>query len=118
MTLDLPGLLLGALATWRLASLLHAEDGPFDLFALLRDAAGSGFWGKMLACFRCTSLWAALPFAWMLAPDFGGFVLGCFALSAGAILVQERLLPPASWVESEAPGPAASPPEARPESGV
>lgn len=73
------------LGGWRLASLLVAEEGPFEIFARLRGwfdpAPGEpyGYIAKMLLCVWCTSiyttcfvaaLWqvhpimAALPAAW------------------------------------------------------
>jgi hypothetical protein len=86
-------LLIGILATWRLTSLLHNEDGPFDMFALARDAAGVRYdelsrpvsdnpVGKALTCFYCTSVWAGLIIG-------RGSIVRALAYSAGAILVKE-----------------------------
>ncbi len=44
---------VATLAVWRLTHLLHAEDGPFDVFVRLRRGAGEGFFGKLLDCFHC-----------------------------------------------------------------
>jgi hypothetical protein len=85
-------LLTGILATWRLTSLLHKEDGPFDVFALARDAAGVRYdelsrpvsenpVGKALTCFWCTSIWSALIVS-------RGSLLKALAYSAGAILIE------------------------------
>src|SRR2546430_11578163 len=54
---------LAVLAVWRLTHLLVAEDGPFQAIAWLRRTAGHGFWGSLLDCFYCLSLWIAVPFA-------------------------------------------------------
>ena len=97
-------LLVGVLAVWRATHLLHAEDGPWDFCRRLRQAAGSGFWGRVLACFDCLSLWIAAPFAAFLGGDVAERLLLWPALSAGAILLlrgTERTLvtPPAIYHE-------------------
>ena len=55
--------LLGTLAVWRITHLLQAEDGPWDVVVHLRRRAGTGFWGQLLDCFYCLSVWIAAPFA-------------------------------------------------------
>jgi hypothetical protein len=82
-------LLLGALAVWRITHLLANEDGPWDLILRLRTAVGSGFWGQMMDCFNCLSLWVALPFAFGMADGwreglllFTGFARGAANSSA------------------------------------
>lgn len=79
---------LGALAVWRLTHLLQAEDGPWDLVVRLRRAAGHGFWGSLLDCFYCLSLWVAAPFALLVSPDWLIRLLAWPALSAAAILLE------------------------------
>lgn len=89
------------LATWRITSLLYAEDGPYMLFERLRTRLGiyydehsqrqaSSEIGKAFNCPACLSVWvgglAALVYwitnatAWLALP---------LALSAGAILVEK-----------------------------
>lgn len=79
--------ILGVLAIWRLTHLLTAEDGPFELLATLRTRAGSGFWGSLLDCFYCMSLWLAVPFAVLLGDSWQEVLLLWPALSGAAILV-------------------------------
>lgn len=79
--------ILGVLAIWRLTHLLTAEDGPFELLATLRRRAGSGFWGSLLDCFYCMSLWLAVPFAVLLGDSWQEVLLLWPALSGAAILV-------------------------------
>ena len=64
-------LALGILCVWRITHLLSVEDGPWDVVVRLRQAVGSGFWGKLLDCFYCTSLWVATPFAIGLGEGLG-----------------------------------------------
>lgn len=85
-------LLLGILAVWRVTHLLHAEDGPWELVVTVRRAAGAGFWGNLMDCFNCLSLWLAAPFTLLLGKGWKERLLLWPALSAGAILL-ERLMP-------------------------
>lgn len=59
-------LLIAVLAVWRGTHLLWGEDGPFEIFLRLRKLAGRGFFGELLDCFYCLSLWIALPIAWLI----------------------------------------------------
>lgn len=80
-------LLVGILGVWRVTHLLQAEDGPFDSVVWLRSRA-SGFWGNLLDCFYCLSLWVSLPFACICGDTISEYLLLWPALSAGAILVE------------------------------
>ena len=86
--------LLGTLAVWRLTHLLAAEDGPFALVARLRHRAGAGFWGELLDCFYCLSLWLSAPVAALLATSWAEGALLWLALSGGAILLERTTAPP------------------------
>jgi hypothetical protein len=83
-------LVVGVLVVWRITHLLFAEDGPWDMVIRLRRQAGTGFWGKLLDCFYCLSLWIAAPLALLLGGGSTERLLLWPALSAGAILL-ERL---------------------------
>ncbi len=90
-------LIVGILATWRVASLLYKEDGPWEVFAQIRDIAGVRFdelsrpvsdnqVGKMLTCFWCTSIWAAILVGLLeRRPN----LVSILAHSAGAIILRE-----------------------------
>ncbi len=62
-TADLFTLVLHTLAVWRVSHLVSEEMGPFDSMYKLRKAMGVGFFGSLLSCFYCTSMWVA----WVLA---------------------------------------------------
>src|SRR5690348_6046877 len=81
-------LVLAILGVWRLTHLLHAEDGPADVFKRLRDALGSNIAGKAIGCFYCLSLWTALPIAIWMGQTWGERALLWLATSAGAILIE------------------------------
>ena len=85
-------LFAGILATWRVTHLITAEDGPFNLVARLRQGAGNGFWGDLMDCFYCSSMWVALPLAYWVGSGWAARIVAWLALSGGAILV-ERLIP-------------------------
>ena len=91
------------LGVWRVTHLLAAEDGPGDVVAKLRGAAGSGFWGRLLDCFYCLSLWVAVPFAFALGTAWPEWIFLWLALSGAAILLEritERPAANAAFFES------------------
>jgi len=81
-------LVVGVLVVWRITHLLQAEDGPWELVVRLRRRAGSGFWGKLLDCFYCLSLWVAFPVALGLGDRWIHSILLWLSFSAGAILAE------------------------------
>ncbi|MDE3166663.1 MAG: hypothetical protein KGN36_12730 [Acidobacteriota bacterium] len=83
-------LLLSVLGVWRVTHFLWGEDGPGDIVIRIRRLAGNGFFGRVMDCFYCLSLWVALPFAVAIAGTWPERVLAWFGLSGGAILL-ERL---------------------------
>ncbi len=98
------GLILGALAVWRITHLLHSEDGPWDAIACLRRLAGKSIFGKLLDCFYCLSIWLAVPFAWYLGDSWKHRLLLWPALSGAAILLERatgglRELPVPRYIE-------------------
>lgn len=94
-------IIVGIFATWRLASLLIRERGPFAVFETLRDRAGVRFddyshcvadneVGKSLCCIWCTSLWCGWIVALLLGFGRKSFVVG-MALGAGAIYLEKEI---------------------------
>jgi len=79
--------LLCTLAVWRLSHLLACEDGPFDLVVRLRKRAGNGFFGGLMDCVYCLSVWTAAPFAWLISNDVVTGVVVWLALSGAASLL-------------------------------
>ena len=81
-------LVVSSLCVWRITHLLQAEDGPWHIIVKLRRAVGSGFWGELMDCFNCLSLWVSAPFAVIMGSGAGEKILFWLALSAGAILIE------------------------------
>ena len=81
-------LILSILAVWRVTHFFWGEDGPGDIVIRIRRLAGDGFFGRVLDCFYCLSLWVALPFAALLGGGWPERAIAWFGLSGGAILLE------------------------------
>ena len=104
-------LLLFGLATWRIASLLAAEAGPFGMFDRLRRLAGVTYdeagtlechnvLAQGITCLWCNSVWVGAGWALLawLWPGAHWLALP-LALSAITILIQEAV----QWLEHQQP---------------
>jgi hypothetical protein len=87
-------LVLGILAVWRITHLLTSEDGPWQIIVRLRRLAGDGFWGELMDCFYCLSLWIAAPLAIAVGTGLKEKLLLWPALSAGAVLLERATARP------------------------
>jgi hypothetical protein len=97
---------LATLTVWRITHLLNKEDGPWNLFFCLRKRVGDGFWGQLLDCFLCLSVWIAAPLAWLIGESCKERLLLWPALSAAAILLErltqrEQGEPPAVYFKED-----------------
>ena len=79
---------VAALATWRVTHLIAYEDGPWDVIARVRRLAGSGFFGKLMDCFYCLSLWVSAAAAAVIASNVKGGLLLWLAISGAACLLE------------------------------
>jgi Protein of unknown function (DUF1360) len=77
------------LTVWRITHLLSKEDGPWDMIFKLRKAVGAGFFGNLLDCFYCLSIWIALPFGLWLGHLWWEKLLQWMAISAVACLLEQ-----------------------------
>lgn len=78
-----------SIAVWRLTHLFAKEDGPFDIIVIIRKKAGTSFFGKMLDCFYCLSIWIALPFGIWLGQTWLEKILFWLAISGAACLLEQ-----------------------------
>ena len=95
-------LILIALATWRVSSLLVFEEGPFLILVKMRSLAGvyydefsepqgSNVVARALLCVWCISFWVAIGFTVLYFYGVAFWVALPFALSAVAIII-ERII--------------------------
>jgi len=90
------------LATWRIASLFAVEPGPWDVFGRVRQLGGVRYGedglpygtnelSRGLVCVWCNSIWIGLVLAvaHYLKPGVTFWLALPFALSAGAVIIQE-----------------------------
>jgi hypothetical protein len=97
---------IGTLATWRIASLLTREEGPYGLFSRLRGSGEGRGLRAALQCLYCTSLWVAAPLSGFVAPWSWRSIVIWLALSGGACLLDratQRGLEVAPLPEREPP---------------
>ena len=80
---------LCVLATWRLTHLFVYEDGPGDLVVKLRCCLGDSFFGLVMDCFYCASVWLAFPFAFAITHDVWGWLVSWLAISGAAALLEQ-----------------------------
>jgi hypothetical protein len=83
---------LAMLATWRVCHFLAREDGPFGVMARFRARLADSAAGRLIDCFGCTSVWAAIPPAFFVSKGLLNLLMTWLALSGGAFLL-ERLSP-------------------------
>ena len=92
--MDITYFILSVFAAWRITHLLSKEDGPFDLVYLLRKKAGAGFFGSLLDCFYCVSVWVAFPFGLWLGNFWWQKLLCWMALSGMVCLLEQATTNP------------------------
>jgi hypothetical protein len=79
--------IIGTLATWRVASLLTREEGPYRLFSRLRGGPDVRGLRRALHCLYCSSVWVAAPLAGFVAPWSARSIVIWVGLSGGACLL-------------------------------
>lgn len=81
--------LLLLIAVWRVTHLISMEDGPFDIIIRLRKLMGNSFFGKLMDCFYCLSIWIGLAAAFLVTLDPKMIVLLCLYYSGASILLEK-----------------------------
>ncbi|MEZ2335835.1 DUF1360 domain-containing protein [Mucilaginibacter sp. RCC_168] len=87
MSVNITGFIICTLAIWRISHLFSQEDGPFDIVIKFRKLFGQGFFGDLLDCFYCLSMWVAIPFAALLCNQWLQGIIIWLALSGAACLL-------------------------------
>lgn len=103
--MTLVGFVILSLATWRMASLLAKESGPFDVFLKIREVSGithddnkdvvmipETFLAQAISCVWCNSIYIGVFWTVMFVflEDLSLLLALPFALSSGAILADKR----------------------------
>ncbi len=80
---------VAVLILWRVTHLLSVEEGPFALVRRLRASVGNEFFGGLLDCFYCLSVWLAVPLAVLAGESWLQRLLLWPALSGAACLLEQ-----------------------------
>ncbi|MBA3704352.1 MAG: DUF1360 domain-containing protein [Bacteroidetes bacterium] len=86
---DLEKYFILVVVVWRLTHLISSEDGPFDLIFKLRKAMGNSFFGKLMDCFYCLSIWVGLAASIFVSTDLKEIVILCIYYSGASIIVEK-----------------------------
>lgn len=76
---------------WRLTHLIGMEDGPFDIIIRVRKLMGNSFFGKLMDCFYCLSVWIGCAAAFYAGWEGGAeeIVILTFYYSGAALLLEK-----------------------------
>ncbi|MGD1046697.1 MAG: DUF1360 domain-containing protein [Bacteroidota bacterium] len=77
------------IVVWRLTHLISAEDGPFDLIIKLRKYAGNTFFGKLMDCFYCLSIWIGFAAGWYAGNNLKEIIILTIYYSGASILLEK-----------------------------
>ena len=86
---DLEKYFIVTIVVWRLTHLISSEDGPFDLIIKIRKMAGTTFFGTLMDCFYCLSIWIGLLCACLASRDWQEIVLLALYYSGASILLEK-----------------------------
>lgn len=74
---------------WRITHLVTAEDGPFEIIFKIRKLAGNSFFGKLMDCFYCLSIWVGLLAAIFVTRKPEEIIMLCLYFSGASILLEK-----------------------------
>jgi hypothetical protein len=86
---DLEKYLIIVIVVWRLTHLISSEDGPFDLIIRIRKTIGNTFFGRLMDCFYCLSLWIGLLCAYFVSRSWQEIVVLTLYYSGASILLEK-----------------------------
>jgi len=81
--------LLLVIVVWRLTHLISTEDGPFDSIIKLRKWVGNSFFGKLMDCFYCLSIWIGLACACFAGRSITELIMLTLYYSGASILLEK-----------------------------
>ena len=77
------------IVVWRLTHLITSEDGPFDVIIRIRKMFGNSFFGKLMDCFYCLSIWIGLLIGWYAGSNLEEIILLAFYYSGTSLLLEK-----------------------------
>ena len=86
---DLEKYVIFVIVVWRLTHLISSEDGPFDLIIKIRKLAGNTFFGKLMDCFYCLSVWIGLLCAFYITNKLDEIIILTLFYSGASILLEK-----------------------------
>jgi hypothetical protein len=86
---ELEKYLIVTIVVWRLTHLISSEDGPFDLIIKIRKMVGATFFGKLMDCFYCLSIWVGLLCASFISECWQEIVVLTLYYSGTSILLEK-----------------------------
>lgn len=102
--MDVMSFVILSLATYRFASLLARENGPFDVFVKLRyilgarydehsNLIGTTMLSRLILCVWCSSVWIALVLTviYAIAPIVAVWLCAPFAISCAAVIIEQKI---------------------------
>jgi hypothetical protein len=81
--------LLCSLANWRLTHFVVTEEGPWNIVVRFRVRLGESMAGRAMDCFFCSSLWLAIPFAFLVSYNVVSWIVAWLAISGAACLLEQ-----------------------------
>ncbi|WP_264564756.1 DUF1360 domain-containing protein [Flavobacterium sp. N3904] len=86
---DLEKYFIVVIIVWRLTHLISSEDGPFDFIIKIRKFAGNSFFGTLMDCFYCLSIWIGLLCACFVSRCWQEIVVLTLYYSGASILLEK-----------------------------
>jgi Protein of unknown function (DUF1360) len=86
---DLVKYFILVIVVWRITHLIVLEDGPFDLIIKIRKLAGNSFFGKLMDCFYCLSIWVGLGVAIFTSANVEMIIVLTLYYSGASLLLEK-----------------------------
>ncbi len=81
--------LIITIVVWRLTHLINSEDGPFDMIIKIRKVVGNSFFGKLMDCFYCLSIWIGFTCACYVTIEIKEVIILTLFYSGTSILLEK-----------------------------
>jgi hypothetical protein len=78
------------IVVWRITHLIASEDGPFEIIFKIRKMFGETFFGKLMDCFYCLSIWVGFVAAFATSYQIKEILLLTFYYSGASILLEKQ----------------------------